>query len=336
MPPKSGALAPLYRNCLFRSDVRVEAHEHVARELVDHALRWKQGAPEASMYKGQANRLTMYLLKYGAEVEVTPGPFDDFVLVHSSLTGGAEIESDGQRLEVAEGRTAVLAPKRRVRLRWYPGTQQLIVKVPNALIREVALREEGDELGLAPGFLVGRGHATQWNLLLQSLLNVMSMPQETPLHGAWLDHFEHNVALFLLSHQPPDVLSKILPVRTAPASEDADDGPFAVGDARMDALMNYIESRLAAPIVLEDLARAAGVSVRTLNALCRRHHGVTPMELLRNMRLDAVHARLRLQPELRVTETALALGFGHAGRFSQYYFERFAELPRETQAKRGD
>ena len=90
MPNKSSALTPLYRNCLFRSDVRVEAHEQVARELVDHALRWKQGAPAAAMYKGEASRLKMYLLQYGAEVEVTPGPFDDFVLVHTSLAGGAE------------------------------------------------------------------------------------------------------------------------------------------------------------------------------------------------------------------------------------------------------
>ena len=118
------------------------------------------------------------------------------------------------------------------------------------------------------------------------------------------------------------------------ASEPAEAESFAAGDARMDALIDYIDSRLAAPVVLADLARAARVSVRTLNELCRRHHGVTPMELLRNRRLDAVRARLRLQPEMSVTETALALGFGHPGRFSQYYFERFGELPSQTQAKR--
>jgi AraC-like DNA-binding protein len=336
MPPKSSALTPLYRNCLFRSDVRVEAHEHVARELVDHALRWKRGAPEAAMYKGEANRLKLYLLQYGAEVEVTPGPFDDFVLVHTSLAGGAEIETDGRRLEVGEGRTAVLAPKRRVRLCWFPGTQQLIVKVPNTLIREVAAREEDEALGLASGFVFERGHGSQWKLLLQSLLNAMSMPQETALPAAWLDHFEHNMALFLLSLQPGEVRSQLAPREAAPASEPADAEPFAAGDARIDALMDYIDARLAAPVVLADLARAARVSVRTLNELCRRHHGVTPMELLRNRRLDAVRTRLRLQPELSVTETALAMGFGHPGRFSQYYFERFGELPSQTQAKRGN
>ncbi len=57
------------------------------------------------------------------------------------------------------------------------------------------------------------------------------------------------------------------------------------------------------------------------------------MELLRNMRLDAVRARLRLKPDVSVTETALAHGFGHLGRFSHYYHERFRELPRETQQR---
>ena len=78
---RTDPLAALYRNRLFHSDVRVEAHDHVSRELVDHVLRWKRGTPDAAMFKGELNQLKMYLLQYGAEVEVTPRPFDDFVLV---------------------------------------------------------------------------------------------------------------------------------------------------------------------------------------------------------------------------------------------------------------
>jgi AraC-like DNA-binding protein len=335
-PSKFGSLSPLYRNCLFRSDERVEVHDHVARELIDHQVRWKQGSPDAAMFKGHTRRLRMYLLQYGAQVEVTPRPFDDFVLVHTSIVGGAEIESDDTRLEVTEGRSAVLAPRRRVRLRWYPGTQQLIVKVPHALIREVAASEDVD-LVLASGALLERGLSSQWSFLARSLLNVMSMEGEVAVHSEWLDHFERNVALFLLSHQST-ANGGALPVAHRAAVADgraAEVDPFAGGDARMEAVTRYIESRLCAPISLEDLARVARVSVRRLNELCHRYHGVTPMELLRNMRLDAAHSRLRMQPEFSVTETALALGFTHLGRFSHYYQGRFGELPRQTQTRRG-
>jgi transcriptional regulator GlxA family with amidase domain len=105
----------------------------------------------------------------------------------------------------------------------------------------------------------------------------------------------------------------------------------AAGARRMEAVREYMHSRLCAPISLHDLARAGGVSVRTLNLLCHRHHGTTPMELLRNMRLDAVRARLLLQPEASVTAIALDFGFGHLGRFAAYYHDRFHELPRDTQ-----
>jgi AraC-like DNA-binding protein len=298
-------------------------------------LRWKNGMPDVAMFKGHLSRLSMYLLRYGAEVEVTPRPFEDFSLVHTSLVGGAEIECDGHKLVIAEGRTGVLTPRQRVRLRWYPGTHQLILKVPHSLLRELAGAEARERSELAPGFLVARGHSSQWDLIIHSLLNVLALPPESALDRAWLEHFERNVALFLLSHQQgngvaPQPLPGLQPLQPV----DPKEALLWAGDSRrMNAILEYMDSRLGAPLSLEDLASAAGVSIRTINELCRRHHGVTPMELLRNMRLDAVRARLRAQPDLSVTETALAFGFGHLGRFSAYYFDRFGELPRQTQSR---
>ena len=52
-------------------------------------------------------------------------------------------------------------------------------------------------------------------------------------------------------------------------------------------------------------------------------------EKLRALRLDAARTRLKLD-DASVTEVALSVGFAHLGRFSEYYRERFGELPRET------
>jgi hypothetical protein len=121
----------------------------------------------------------LFVLRYGAEVEVTPRPFDDFALVHMSLRGAAEIDSDGQHVHIPEGRAAVLAPKRSIRLRSYSGTEQLIVKVPHSLIREVSPRKEEEDLQLAPGHLIPRMVASQWDLLVRSLLNVLGLPLDS-------------------------------------------------------------------------------------------------------------------------------------------------------------
>ncbi|KVL88897.1 AraC family transcriptional regulator [Burkholderia stagnalis] len=334
LTPNAEVLSALYRNCLFRSGSRMDAHEQVSAELAEHALRWQRGVPDAALFKGQLNHLSVYALQYGAEVEVAPRPFDGFSLVHTSLAGGAEIECDGHVMDVFEGRTAVLAPRTRVRLRWRPGTRQLIVKVPDALMRAVSGHPPDDAApGLAPGFLLPRALASQWDLLAQSLLNVLAVSGDGSIRAEWRDHFERSLALFLLVHCPPSPDA----AHAGPAPE-ARDAPAASGSRggirQMDALLEFIHARLCAPISLEDLARAAGVSLRTLNVLCRRYHGATPMELLRNIRLDAARVQLLTDPMASITDTALTFGFGHLGRFSAYYSARFNELPRDTQRKR--
>ncbi|NML34385.1 AraC family transcriptional regulator [Paraburkholderia antibiotica] len=333
LSPKSQALSALYRNCLFRSDDPVDTHEQVTEELSDHVIRWKNGAPDSALFKAELNHLSLYALQYGAQVEVTPRPFDGFTLVHTSLKGEVEIECDGTVMSVTEGRTAVLSPKRSVQLRWLPGTQQFIVKVPDALMLEVSGRSPDAALELTPGRLLPQALASQWDLIAQSLLNIVTQSGDGDIRGEWRDHFERNLALFLLVHQLPPAAAEA-PLSLESASNAAD-ARLQHGSAKqMEALLEYIDSRLCAPISLEDLARVAGVSFRTLNVMCRRHHGVTPMELLRNMRLEAARTRLLTEPSCSITDTALAFGFGHLGRFSAYYFARFNELPRDTQKRR--
>ncbi|MDN7865599.1 AraC family transcriptional regulator [Burkholderia multivorans] len=330
LSPKAEVLSGLYRNCVFRSDSRTEAHEHVAREFSDHVLSWKHGAPNAALFKGEFNQLKVYSLRYGAQVEVTPRPFDGFTLVHTSLSGGAEFECDGRSIHVPEGRTAVLAPKQSCRLRWLAGTQQLIIRVPDSLLRDVGGQFPDEDVDLTAG-LLPRALGSQWDFITQSLLNILSTRDEGGLRSAWLDHFERNLAFFLLAHQPEQQV--VVESRSSTVTPLAD-CVQANGLREMDALLAYIDTKLCAPILVEDLARAAGVSVRALNVLCHRHYGIPPMELLRNLRLDGARARLLTDASASITDTALAFGFGHLGRFSAYYFSRFQELPRDTQRRR--
>lgn len=326
---RDSALAALYCNPVFQSSVRVEAHDQVAREFADHALRWRSGFPDAAMFKGEIGCINVYALRYGPEVEVSANPFNGFSLVHTSLSAGAEIECDGHRLWVAEGRTAVLSPKTGIRLRWSPGSQQFIVRIPNSLLH---LAAGDDSAALATGYLLPRVLETQWDLIARSLLNLLSCTNNSVIHANWAEHLGCSLAQFLLLHAPTGPCP--LPERL----QDARRASFASdtvvpGNHGMDAVINYIESHLSAPVAVEDLARAAGVSCRTLSTMCRNQFGVAPLELLRNARLDAVRSRLLLDPAASITESALEFGFGHLGRFSGYYAARFKELPSETRTR---
>ena len=332
----SDALLPLYQNRLFHSDQRALSHWQVAQELADHTIDWKRGAVDVAMYKGRVRRLEAYVLRYGAEVEITPKPFDDFMLVHMSLRGAAEVESDAQRIEVAEGRAALIAPKHNVRIRWHAGTEQLILKVPHSLAHEVRALHGRNDMDFVPGCLIPSALAPQWDMLMQSVLGVMRLPSDSGLSPLWLDDLERNVALFALAHQPTDraPASPLALAGIALNGAPDDQGGMSAESRRMDAALRFMKDQMSAPLALTDIAAAAHVSVRTLNSLCNRHMGATPMEILRNLRLDAVRNRLRLNPQASVTETALEAGFGNLGRFAAYYVERFGELPRQTAGNR--
>jgi transcriptional regulator GlxA family with amidase domain len=55
--------------------------------------------------------------------------------------------------------------------------------------------------------------------------------------------------------------------------------------------------------------------------------GASPTIWLRNLRLDAVDKHLRTKPGMSITEVALLYGFGHMGRFSHYFYQRFGHHP---------
>ena len=79
---------------------------------------------------------------------------------------------------------------------------------------------------------------------------------------------------------------------------------------------------------LSELARCAGLSVRTLNAAFREYRQCTPMQAVREARLNGVRAELLGAPEgTRVRDVAEAWGLAHLGRFAASYRARFGEPP---------
>ena len=283
----------------------------------------------------------MMVLRYGPEVEIKPQPFKDFCLVQMPLQGSTEIISDGQRITVGPGQAAIVAPKRHIRLHWSRDCEQIILRVPTALVCEAAAScgkpwlPKKSELSWFPSAVMIDGEAaSRWVGLLQTFTeltlpelgdgNVMAQP-------SWLEHIEFSLALFLLMQNANGYAdsgsSYTLNPQDSKSSLRSQESPLA-------AVELYVLSRLYAPISLEDLARAAGVSSRTLHMHCKREYGVGPMVWLRNLRLDAARRQLNSLPNCQVTKVAMDYGFGHLGRFSAYYRERFGELPRETAANR--
>ncbi|MBD8610028.1 helix-turn-helix domain-containing protein [Frigoribacterium sp. CFBP 13729] len=108
--------------------------------------------------------------------------------------------------------------------------------------------------------------------------------------------------------------------------------PVAPGARRLALAVEYLHAHAHEPIGVADVARAADLSVRGLQVALQRALDVSPTVLLRQIRLDRVHADLSVAtPETAtVGSVARRWGFSHLGRFSASYHERFGEHPSVT------
>ena len=65
--------------------------------------------------------------------------------------------------------------------------------------------------------------------------------------------------------------------------------------------------------------------------MCQLQYGASPMQLLRNLRLDKIRQELlSASVDSNVSEVAMRWGYTHLGRFAAAYRKRFGEAPNET------
>ncbi|WP_347350307.1 helix-turn-helix transcriptional regulator [Intrasporangium sp.] len=113
-----------------------------------------------------------------------------------------------------------------------------------------------------------------------------------------------------------------------PPTDRAEDTPETVRRA-----LAFIESNAGLQIGVDDIARAACVTVRAVQLAFRRHLDTTPMAHLRRIRLDRAHEdlrRARADDGTTVTQVAARWGFLSPSRFSMLYRAEYGLLPSET------
>jgi AraC-like DNA-binding protein len=96
----------------------------------------------------------------------------------------------------------------------------------------------------------------------------------------------------------------------------------------------FMHTNAAMPIRMEQVADAAGCSVRTLGAVFRRFRETTPLAALHAIRLDEVQAELSRGATIgSVANVVYRYGFTNLGRFASAYRLRFGAAPSETRKR---
>jgi AraC family transcriptional regulator len=99
-------------------------------------------------------------------------------------------------------------------------------------------------------------------------------------------------------------------------------------DAVMETVQRAWAGGVLAPLTLDDLARAAGVTRGHLSRVFAQSLGVTPMETLRLLRLDRA-ATLLARSNLAIQAIAAQTGFGNPFHFSRVFRATYGHSPRE-------
>ncbi|MDT7663992.1 MAG: hypothetical protein QOD04_3548 [Pseudonocardiales bacterium] len=95
----------------------------------------------------------------------------------------------------------------------------------------------------------------------------------------------------------------------------------------------FIDQHSNTDISVADIAAAANVSIRAVQFAFRRHLDITPMQHLRDVRLDRVHRELLgTDPSsgATVTDIATRWGFCNQSRFTSRYRQAYGVSPRDT------
>jgi AraC-like DNA-binding protein len=163
------------------------------------------------------------------------------------------------------------------------------------------------------------GTTSSWLALLEYVCHcVTEMPDEVK-NGALGRHLEEMLGVHLLTEwnkhmdRPAEATLHRLAPRHVLAAE------------------RYMRENACKAPTLSELANAVGVSVRTLTKGFHDYRDRSPMETLREIRLQGIRAELLIAPvDSTVSSVAHAWGYANLGLFAAAYRRRFGESPSAT------
>ncbi|GAB3706143.1 AraC family transcriptional regulator [Mariniluteicoccus flavus] len=288
------------------------ARTEVARLFCPHHLRPGPRGVRLRLNARRGESVGIVELDYGFPVRIDPGQLERFYLVQVPLAGRALIAHGGKEFTSTPSIAAVLSPDDPVAMVWGERNPQLLCWLERSAVDAAASRLAGDALRgvrFAPLMDLTAPTAAAWVASLRRAARTPGSPDETSLITSLLLAQPHNHSAKVASPGPP-----MSSVRRA---------------------MAYMRAHVADPVTLPEVAVATGVGVRALQKGFRAEVDATPMEWLRDLRLDLARDQLAAADAHLATVTGIATGLGiqHLGRFAVHYRDRFGESPSQTLAR---
>lgn len=246
--------------------------------------------------------------------------------VHLPTSGIAECLYDGGQTTAYSYQALVVNPRTRLSMHFAFDSPQLIIRIEKQALEDQLSRMLGrslqrGEVRFSPTMNLTTGAAVRWHGAIGLLSSEAMTPQSLVQQGIGAGPIEELV------------ISSLLWVQESNYTADLNASAAPGGRPAVRRSIRYIDQHLASSITLGDLAEHTNCSVRTIQQAFRDDLGTTPMNYVRDRRLERAKAELAdsLPTDgVTVTQVAQKWGFSHLGHFSAAYRERFGESPSQT------
>ncbi|WP_397473537.1 AraC family transcriptional regulator [Pusillimonas sp.] len=314
---------PLFsRFARFASRDADEVRHEVSQVFCDHDLRvvGPSQSLNTELRFRRGKKVSYGRMLYGATVDIEPGKLNDFYLIQLPISGQENIHCGAQSVRSDPNMGTIISPALEFRMRHERSAEKLFIRVERAALEQQCAQYYGQlprgPLNFQPAIPLTVSATRSLKRLFDWQLTEASEGTlfDQPLVAA---QFEEALMIALLS--------------TLPHNQADTAQPCCIAPGFIKRAQAYIEHNAHLPLTASDIADHVGVSIRSLFAGYRKYRSTSPMQYLKEVRLDAARAQLSAPaPDTTVTQAALDWGFGHLGEFSAAYQRRFGELPSAT------
>lgn len=201
---------------------------------------------------------------------------------------------------------------------------QLNLSFPHHLLAELYERWHGvpaDEAMWRQSFTFG-GPGSSWHALLEYCVRCIAEMPDQVSDGPLGQHLEEMLGMNLLTQW------------SRRAGDPAYGRTNGLAPRYVVAAEEYLREHARGAPTLTEVASAVGVSVRALTGAFRSYRDQSPMEVLREHRMNGVRRDLlAAPPDATVSSVLRTWGYVNHGVFAQAYRARFGEPPSATLAR---
>jgi AraC-like DNA-binding protein len=301
-----------------------EARATITRAYDPHQLESHNPLKDSdiSLHHASLNSVSLSIIQYDTDVTATVDELTG-VYVFMPLQGQLELVCDGLHYQCEPGSGLVINAGSSIVKTMRGGFRQLVIKFnPEAIHRYlISLHRFAVEQDIAfQPHLEQQGRTRSWWRSVKHVMDELADIDPSCPQQMMTEVFEQLLTQSLVCSQPHNYSEALY------SPKERNLVPWYVKKAE-----DFIEVNAANSLTMADVAEAAGVSERSLQNAFKKSKGLSPMQYLRDVRLEMANkALLTAAPDDSVTPVAISCGFRQLSRFAQQYKTRYGELPSET------